>query len=99
MNWDDLRILEAVRREGTFAGASARLRIDETTVARRLARLQEVLGLTLFELVDGERRPTTQCEAIVTHVQAMARHASEIGAVGKQEQGPVGRFTTCSMAA
>ena len=38
MNWDDLRIVAAIRDEGTFAGASARLRIDETTVGRRLSR-------------------------------------------------------------
>ena len=30
MNWDDLRIIAAVKDEGTYAGASARLRIDET---------------------------------------------------------------------
>lgn len=45
MNWDDLRIVAAVRDEGTYAGASARLRIDETTVGRRLARIQRTLGL------------------------------------------------------
>ena len=44
MNWDDLRIIAAVRDEGTYAGASARLRIDETTVGRRLARIQRDLG-------------------------------------------------------
>jgi DNA-binding transcriptional LysR family regulator len=92
MNWDDLRILEAVRREGTYAGASARLRIDETTVARRLARLQEGLGVTLFDLIDGERRATAQCDAIVRHVQVMAQHVAEIGAVATQDTGPSGRF-------
>src|SRR5947207_2945394 len=58
MNWDDLRIIAAVRDEGTYAGASTRLRIDETTVARRLARIQRTLGVTLFEAVDGVRKPT-----------------------------------------
>ena len=51
MNWDDLRIIAAVRDEGTYAGASARLKIDETTVGRRLARVQRMLGLRLFEAV------------------------------------------------
>src|ERR1700704_540233 len=49
MNWDDLRIIAAVRDEGTYAGASARLKIDETTVGRRLGRIQRTLGLRLFE--------------------------------------------------
>jgi DNA-binding transcriptional LysR family regulator len=92
MNWDDLRILEAVRRDGTYANASARLRIDETTVARRLARLQDRLGVTLFELIDGERRATAQCDAIVRHVQVMAQQVVEIGTVAKRDTGPAGRF-------
>ena len=37
MNWDDLRIIQAVRHKGSYTGAAATLRIDETTVSRRLA--------------------------------------------------------------
>ena len=69
MNWDDLRIIAAVRDEGTYAGASARLKIDETTVGRRLSRIQRTLGLRLFEAVDGVRKPTRQCEMVLAHVQ------------------------------
>ena len=79
MNWDDLRIIAAIRDEGTYAGASARLRIDETTVARRLARLQRALGFNLFEAVDGSRKPTRRCEDVLAHVQAMSRHVADIG--------------------
>jgi DNA-binding transcriptional LysR family regulator len=96
MNWDDLRIIAAVRDEGTYAGASARLRIDETTVARRLARVQRALGLNLFEAVDGLRRPTRQCEEILAHVQAMSRHVAEIDKVGGNAPGPTGRFRLAS---
>ena len=53
MDWDDLKIAVAVRDSGTFAGAGARLRLDETTVARRLARLQKSLGVSLFEAIDN----------------------------------------------
>lgn len=92
MNWDDLRILESIRDEGTYARAAQRLRIDETTVARRLARLESSLGVTLFHPVDGMRKPTAECETIVDHIRAMGRHATEIGLVGKRIAGPVGRF-------
>jgi len=92
MDWDDLRIAAAVRDSGTFAGAGARLRLDETTVARRLARLQKSLGVSLFEAVDGRRRPTPQCEAILERVQEMARHVAEIGLLGRPAPGPTGRF-------
>ena len=92
MNWDDFRIIAAVKEEGTYAAASARLRIDETTVSRRLARLERDLGLRLFEAVDGLRRPTAQCDAVLIHVQAMARHVAGIGKVSETASGPVGRF-------
>ena len=65
MNWDDLRIVAAIRDEGTFAGASARLRIDETTVGRRLRRIEKTLGVRLFEAADGLRKPTAQCERVL----------------------------------
>src|SRR3954467_2179535 len=92
MNWDDLRIIAAVRDEGTYAGASARLRIDETTVGRRLSRIERALGLRLFEAAGGVRRPTRSCEAVLAHVEAMAAHAAEIGRVGESLAGPVGHL-------
>jgi DNA-binding transcriptional LysR family regulator len=96
MNWDDLRIITAVRDEGTYAGASARLRIDETTVGRRLARIQRDLGVPLFEAVDGLRRPTRQCEAVLEHVRAMAAHVDAIDRIGESQPGPVGRLRIAS---
>ncbi|MDF0497919.1 LysR family transcriptional regulator [Bradyrhizobium yuanmingense] len=96
MNWDDLRIIAAVRDEGTYAGASARLRIDETTVGRRLARIQRDLGVKLFDAVDGVRRPTRQCEAVLAHVGAMAAHAAAIDSIKESQVGPVGRLRIAS---
>ncbi|MDD1521439.1 MULTISPECIES: LysR family transcriptional regulator [Bradyrhizobium] len=96
MNWDDLRIIAAVRDEGTYAGASARLRIDETTVGRRLSRIERALGLRLFEAADGVRRPTRSCEAVLAHVEAMAAHAAEIGRLSESLEGPVGRLRIAS---
>jgi DNA-binding transcriptional LysR family regulator len=92
MNWDDLRIVAAVRDEGTFAGASARLRIDETTVGRRLRRIERALGVRLFEAADGLRKPTAPCERLLTHVQARAGHVAEIARVGESLPDLAGRF-------
>jgi DNA-binding MarR family transcriptional regulator len=39
MNWDDLRFLVTLGREGTLAAAARRLGVDQTTVARRLRTL------------------------------------------------------------
>jgi DNA-binding transcriptional LysR family regulator len=48
LNWDDVRVFLALCRENTLAGAGRRLRVDETTVGRRLASLEEALGSRLF---------------------------------------------------
>lgn len=96
MNWDDLRIVAAVREAGSFAGAGTALRLDETTVARRLARVERALGLRLFEAVDGRRKPTSQCEAVLTHVRAMSGEVAAIGKISAKGAGPAGRFRIAS---
>jgi DNA-binding transcriptional LysR family regulator len=96
MNWDDLRIIAAVSDEGSYARASARLRIDETTVGRRLQRIERALGFRLFDSVDGQRKPTRQCEAVLAHVRAMAGHVAEISRVGTGDVGLTGRFRIAS---
>src|SRR4051812_19599702 len=44
MNWDDLRLVLAVAREGTLSGAARRLRVTHSTVFRRLGAIGEGLG-------------------------------------------------------
>jgi len=96
MNWDDLRIIAAVKDAGSYAGAGTTLRIDETTVARRLSRIERALGVRLFEAADGRRRPTSQCEAVLAHVQAMAGEVVAIGKIGAKGAGLTGRFRIAS---
>jgi len=96
MNWDDLRIILAVQDSGTFAGAAARLRINETTVARRLARLQKSLGVILFDAIDGVRKPTAQCEAILVRARGIERQIAGIASVGCTQPGVTGRFRIAS---
>src|SRR5262249_22806508 len=48
-DWDSLRIFLAVSRARTVAAAARRLGIDETTVARRLRRLEQQIGGLLVE--------------------------------------------------
>jgi DNA-binding transcriptional LysR family regulator len=92
MNWDDLRIVAAIRDEGTFAGAGARLHIDETTIGRRLRRIERALGVRLFEAADGLRKPTAPCERVLAHVEAMAGHVAEISQLPANLAGLAGRF-------
>jgi DNA-binding transcriptional LysR family regulator len=58
MNWDDLRFVVEIGRAGTLAAAARRLKVDQTTVARRLRALEDELGAALFERDDGRWQPT-----------------------------------------
>jgi DNA-binding transcriptional LysR family regulator len=49
LDWNDLRYFLAVAREGSTLAAGRSLRTSQTTVARRIAALEQSLGLPLFE--------------------------------------------------
>lgn len=48
-NWDDVRYFLTLQREGTLAAAGTALKLDPTTVGRRLVKLEEGLGARLFD--------------------------------------------------
>lgn len=45
----DLRYLAVASTTGTFAAAAQELGVDSSTVCRRVGRLEDELGLLLFE--------------------------------------------------
>ena len=47
MNWDDARIFLAVQRERSLRGAARSVGLDQATVGRRLAALEDALGTKL----------------------------------------------------
>jgi DNA-binding transcriptional LysR family regulator len=48
-DWNDLRYFLAIQRSGTLAGAARELKVDQTTVGRRLAALEQTLGARMFD--------------------------------------------------
>ena len=49
LDWNDLRYFLAVADGGSTLAAGRQLRVSQTTVARRIAALEEALGLQIFE--------------------------------------------------
>jgi len=47
LNWDDLRFLLALRREGSLGAAARFLKVEPSTASRRLAALETALGAKL----------------------------------------------------
>ena len=75
LDWDDLRYFLAVHRAGTLARAGASLRINPTTVGRRLAALEERIGARLFDrTADGYVATQAGCD-LVSRVERMEDEA------------------------
>jgi len=49
LDWNDLRYFLAVARKGSTLAAGRELRVSQTTVARRIAALEQTIGFPLFE--------------------------------------------------
>ncbi len=61
-DWDDLRLVLAVSREGTLSGAARKLGITHSTVFRRLSAIEEQMGVRLFERFRDGYVPTSAGE-------------------------------------
>jgi len=76
--WDDVRFYLAVQRTGTLVAAAKTLRVDATTVGRRIAALETAIGARLFERVAGTLALTSAGEAVLA---AALRIETEIAVV------------------
>lgn len=77
MDWDDLRYVLVLSRGGRLSTAARHLRVNETTVARRVARIEAALGARLFERVDGMLRTTEIGDVVVRHAERIEVAADE----------------------
>ncbi|HVJ33433.1 MAG TPA: LysR family transcriptional regulator [Terriglobia bacterium] len=57
-DWDDLRIILALVRTGSFSAAARRLGVNESTAIRRLAQAEQRFAARLFERRRGGLEPT-----------------------------------------
>ena len=58
MNWDDLKVVLAVGRAGTLTGAARSLKMDATTVGRRVTAIEGAVGARLFDRLSSGFTPT-----------------------------------------
>lgn len=59
-DWDDLKVLIALSRHGSFAASGLALGQDETTVARRIRRLEHRLAASLVQRGPSGRQSLTE---------------------------------------
>lgn len=91
MNWDDLRLFLIVSRHPKLDEAASILRIDATTISRRLRRLERSLGGTLFERTRRGHLLTHRGEAIARQAESMEAASLSIEDTGENRQTVSGR--------
>lgn len=70
-DWNDLRLFLGVAREKSTLAAARQLGVNQTTVARRLAELEQGLGVVLFDRGPRGYLLTPHGEALVRHAEAV----------------------------
>lgn len=78
MNWNELRIFLYVARQGNLVSAGKLLRIDPTTVSRRISALETQLQQTLFERTGDGFVLTSYGRTLLPHAEEMECAVSRI---------------------
>jgi DNA-binding transcriptional LysR family regulator len=99
-DWDELRVLLALARAGSLGAGARQLKVDPTTVARRLGALEESLGVRLVVRNPDGIKLTREGELAVA---AAGRMEEALGGLRRQlessgEAGVVRLTTTDSFA-
>jgi DNA-binding transcriptional LysR family regulator len=69
MDWDDFRVLLAIAREHTLSGAARRLNVDQSTIGRRLASLEQAANARLFDRTPEGYVLTAAGEAVLPSIE------------------------------
>lgn len=75
VNWDDLRVFLAVARSGSISGGAKLLDLQHSTVSRRMHKLEQDLGVRLFDKLPGGYMVTSAGENLM---QAAGRMECEV---------------------
>ena len=65
VQWDDIRYFLELARTGSLSGAARRLKVEHSTVARRVESLEQALGIRLFDRLPRAWTLTAEAEALV----------------------------------
>jgi DNA-binding transcriptional LysR family regulator len=102
MNWDDTRIFLAVQRERTLRKAAKTLNIDQATVGRRIAALEQALSAKLFLRASDGYALTPAGELALKSAEKMEQFANDLvrqsQGVDRRLAGEVRVTTTDSLA-
>jgi DNA-binding transcriptional LysR family regulator len=76
--WDDLRVFLEVARQRSVHAAAKRLRLDHSTVCRRIDKLESHLSVKLFDRTRKGIVVRSEALDLLKHVEKMEFHASSL---------------------
>jgi DNA-binding transcriptional LysR family regulator len=69
LDWDDIKVFLHAARGGSLGSAAKRLRVDQSTISRRIAHLESSLGMALFERLPSGLRVNEAGERLLCHAE------------------------------
>lgn len=78
VKWDDLRVFLEVARQGSVHAAAKKLRLDHSTVCRRVGKLESVLSVKLLNRTRKGVTVRTDAHELLKHIENMDVHASAL---------------------
>ena len=89
MNLRDLRYLLAVVEHAHFGRAAEACGVSQPTLSVQVRKLEEQLGVALFERASKAVAPTAACERLLPHVRAAVAEVDAIQAVARGLRDPL----------
>lgn len=87
MEWSDLEVFLAAVRTGSYTAAGRQLKVNRTTIGRRVEALERALGTPLFEYSPIGPSPTPAGARVLAAAEAIEREVfdmrADIGAPGE----------------
>jgi len=90
MDWDNLQVFLAVARAGRISAAARRLDVEHTTVSRRLAALEDELGVLLFHRTAAGYVLTSHGVSVLSSAESMEAAAIAVAARARESSGAIG---------
>jgi DNA-binding transcriptional LysR family regulator len=78
VKWDDLRVFLEVARQGSVHAAAKRLKVDHSTVCRRIGKLESMLSIKLLDRTQRGILVREGVQAVIAHIERMETHANSL---------------------
>ena len=91
LQWDDIRFFLALARAGSLSRAARALRVEHSTVARRVTSLETALALRLFDRLASGWSLTAEGEELLAQAGAVEAQILGLARIAREQDPMAGR--------